>query len=369
MLLKKDIEEEGLEEEEQPPQTLDKIQKELVTSTVDYNLDSLSSLVNEEKINLKPQYQRRYRWGSERQSKLIESFLMNIPIPPIYLNEDAFGTYSVIDGKQRLYAISEFLYGRFKLTGLGVFSDLNGLYFKQLPEDFKNTLKTRATIRAVIILRQSSKEIKYIVFNRLNTGGVRLNAQEIRNSTFPSDLNDKVLAMSEGKEFHKMLGIKSLSNSRIYEEMYDVELVIRFMALKDTWAGYSGNLKKILDSFMEDGVDMKEEKIQELEKDFIETLEKVKTIFGDDGSFRRWIVATNKWKQQVSMPIFDAQMLSCYKKDKNSLVTNKNEILNDFKSLFSNDPEFIKSIESSTASPQRFLYRVKKMDEIIEKYL
>ena len=110
---------------------------------------------------------------------------MNVPIPPIFLNEDDYGKYSVIDGKQRLNAISQFMTGDLRLKGLNVFNDLNGLNFYDLPIEFQNSLKIRANIRAIIILRQSNKEIKYEVFQRLNTGGVKLNAQEIRNSAFP----------------------------------------------------------------------------------------------------------------------------------------------------------------------------------------
>jgi hypothetical protein len=80
-------------------------QRELVTSVVDYNLGTLAQLVQDGTIDVSPKYQRRFRWDNERQSKLIESFLMNVPVPPIFLNEDQYGQYSVIDGKQRLIDI------------------------------------------------------------------------------------------------------------------------------------------------------------------------------------------------------------------------------------------------------------------------
>lgn len=95
-------------------------QRDLISSAVDYNLSSLSSLIRTNKIDLSPEYQRRHRWDNKRKSQLIESFLMNVPVPPIFLNEDRYGSYSVIDGKQRLTAIYEFLMGRFRLEGLEV---------------------------------------------------------------------------------------------------------------------------------------------------------------------------------------------------------------------------------------------------------
>ncbi|MBA7549435.1 hypothetical protein ES705_41916 [subsurface metagenome] len=321
-------------------------------------------MINKRVIDLAPKYQRRFRWDETRKSRLIESFLMNVPVPPIFLNEDDFGKYSVIDGKQRLSSINEFMTGKLTLSNLTVFKDLNGSNFFDLPIEFQNSLKIRATVRAIIILRQSDKDIKYEVFQRLNTGGVSLNAQEIRNSTFPSILNDKIIELSESKKFHKMLGIKSKTKSRIYQEMKDAELVLRFFALKDNWLTYSGGLKRILDSFLDNSRNLKEEQVKRLEIDFIKTLEKVELIFGDEGSFRRWL-PQNKWKQQVSAPLYDAQMLACYNKDKNILEDNKGNIIDQYKKLFTDDNEFIESIESSTATPSRFLYRINALQIII----
>lgn len=348
---------------------LKKKQRELITSTIDYNLESLSRLIDERTIDLAPKYQRRFRWDDKRKSKLIESFLMNVPIPPIFLNEDDFGEYSVIDGKQRLSSISEFLSGKLSLINLEIFKDLNGLNFFDLPREFQNSLKIRATIRAIIILRQSDKDIKYEVFQRLNTGGVRLNAQEIRNSAFPGKLNDRIIELSEGKLFYKLLGIKSKTKSRLYQEMKDVELVLRFLSLKDNWLNYSGGLKNILDSYMDDNKNMEEGEVDLLANDFLETIEKVEVIFSSNGSFRRWLPESRKWKQQVSAPLYDAQMFACYKKDKQKITASKDSILKDYKKLFTKDNEFIESIESSTAAPTRFLYRVNKLDKIIKEHI
>lgn len=364
-LFKDDIDEVDDSQEKEFIDFLNKKQRELITSTVDYNLESLSQLINKRTIDLSPKYQRRFRWDEIRKSKLIESFLMNVPIPPIFLNEDDYGKYSIIDGKQRLSAINEYLSGKLTLIGLDVFKDLNGLNFFDLPIEFQNSLKIRANLRAIIILRQSDKDIKYEVFQRLNTGGVRLNAQEIRNSAFPSKLNDKILELSEGRSFHKMLGIKSKTSSRIYQEMFDAELVLRFFALKDSWSNYSGGFKKIFDSFLDNNQSMKENEVERLANDFVETLAIVETVFGFDGSFRRWIPTTNKWKQKVSAPLFDAQMFSCYKKDIKTLNSARQEILSDFKDLFVNDSTFLQSIESSTAAPSRFLYRIQTIEKII----
>lgn len=366
---KDDLEETDYSSDNSSVNFLDKKQRELITSTVDYNLESLSQLIDKKTIDLAPKYQRRFRWDEKRKSKLIESFLMNVPVPPIFLNEDDFGKYSVIDGKQRLSAISQYLLGKMPLVGLEVFKDLNDLTFYDLPIEFQNSLRIRANVRAIIILRQSDKDIKYEVFQRLNTGGVKLNAQEIRNSAFPGHLNDKIIELSESRIFHRLLGIKSKTNSRIYQEMKDAELVLRFFALKDSWKTYPGGMKKILDSYMDDNKNLPKSEVDALAKDFLNTIEKVESIFGANGSFRRWIPQKNKWKQQVSAPLFDAQMFSCYRKSKNLLLANKDNILYEFKDLFSTDPKFIESIESSTGTPARFSYRTDELERIIRRNL
>ena len=91
-------------------------QKDVVLNYVDYNLESIANLIEKKNIDISPKFQRRFRWNNKKQSALIESFLMNVPIPPIFLNEDEYGVYSVIDGKQRLNAIHRFLKGELTLT-------------------------------------------------------------------------------------------------------------------------------------------------------------------------------------------------------------------------------------------------------------
>ncbi|TPX00693.1 DUF262 domain-containing protein, partial [Schumannella luteola] len=198
---------EELDESEDDDPDLSSSERELLTSVLDYNLNTLADLVSNEQIDLSPRYQRRDRWKADRQSRLIESFFMNVPIPPIFLNEDDYGKYSVIDGKQRLTAVHSFMRGRLRLRGLKVYTELNDKTYDDLEPSLKAIISTRANLRATIILRQSDKNVKFEVFRRLNTGGVTLNPQEIRNSTWPGPLNDLMLDLSEDERFRRLLGI------------------------------------------------------------------------------------------------------------------------------------------------------------------
>jgi hypothetical protein len=118
-------------------------QDALVLQASDLSLETVASMVESTAIDVRPQFQRRERWDAGKQSALIESFLLNIPVPPVYLAEDDFGRYSVIDGKQRLTAIHEFMRGRLTLTLLTRFQELNGYGFNQLPAALKNALLVR----------------------------------------------------------------------------------------------------------------------------------------------------------------------------------------------------------------------------------
>ena len=339
-------------------------QRELLTSVVDYNLESLSQLITKRTIDLFPGYQRRFRWDNERKSKLIESFLMNVPVPPIFLNEDRYGKYSVIDGKQRLSAVNDFITVKLILQGLEVFSDINGCNFFDLPEDLQNVIKLRPTLRAIIILRQSDNDVKFEVFQRLNTGGVTLNPQEIRNSTYPGPLNDLILELSEHPEFHKLLGIRNKNESSIYQEMRDAEMVLRFFTYKDSWGKYTGSLKMNLDHYMVDNQFLSKQKLKIYRYEFLETLDIVRTVFGE-GSFRRWLPQSNKWRNMISMPLFDAQMLACFPY-RNKKIEGTDDVLLAFKNLFTRNSKFVKSIESSTGTPINFLYRINTIVKIMK---
>jgi len=351
-------------EEGQPVDFWEKKQKELVLSVVDYNLGTLADLVSSNTIDLSPRYQRRFRWDNTRKSKLIESFLMNVPVPPIFLNEDQYGQYSVIDGKQRLTSITEFFKGKFKLTGLKVFSDINGYCFDDLPSKLQSVIRTRPTLRAVIILRQSDEDVKFEVFQRLNTGGVRANPQEIRNSTYPGPFNDLLLGLSVETRFHSILGIKFRNRSSIYQEMRDVEFVLRFFTFRECWHDFKGgSMKNLMDHYMRDNQKLGESEIRQLSDIFLATISKVNMCFGEY-SFRRWEPARNRWRRQVLAALYDAQMFACDGFEEASLEGKGEEAIIRMKELFQ-DEDFLKAISAATNNVGNFRARITKVKDML----
>lgn len=342
-------------------------QREVLTSVVDYALGALSDLIQSKTIDLNPRYQRRFRWDETRQSKLIESFLMNVPVPPIFLNEDRYGKYSVIDGKQRLIAIHKFMRGHLRLQDLDVFSDCNGQIFDDLHTDLQNVIKVRPTLRTIIILRQSDSDVKFEVFRRLNTGGVKLNPQEIRNSAYPGPLNDLILDLSEEPAFHALLGIKKKEASALYQEMRDAEFVLRYFTFKDSWQTFSSRIRNELDRFLMNNQRLAKAKLVGLRTQFLDTLAAVNAAFGEH-AFRRYQIDKDMWRQQILASLFDAQMLACHGLKAADLAPYQPKIIAAMKRLFK-DQEFQDSITTATNAPRAFQYRTRKVKELLASVL
>ncbi len=351
-------------EEPDPVKFWERRQRELVVSVLNYNLSTLSDLIHTNKIDLSPKYQRRARWDVKRQSALIESFLMNVPVPSVFLNEDDYGKYSVIDGKQRLTSINNFLRGRLTLTDLKVFGELNGSTVDDMPSPLRSALETRAALQAIIILRQSDNEVKFEVFKRLNTGGVRLNPQEIRNSTWPGPFNDLVLMLSESNSFHEVLGINRRDKSLIWREMRDAEFVLRYFTFRHNWATFSGGMQRHMDEFMADHQYASAGDIAEMRSDFVRTVENVRAGFGEH-AFRRWVPRTGQWRQQVLAALYDAQMFGCRGHDPRQLEDRRTQLVEGMQELFS-DAEFRASIDAATNTPSLFKTRVQRVKAVVD---
>jgi Protein of unknown function DUF262 len=175
-------------------------------------------------LSERPSFQRRYVWTNLLSSRLIESILLNVPIPPCYLSQNENYELDVIDGQQRLFSIYRFLDNQFALSGLEVLKDLNGLRFHKIPPKLQRQLKTH-TLRCVAITNESHPEIKFDVFERLNTNTVPLNAQELRNCVYRGSLNSFLKDAVLYPPWLKILGKKKPD-----KRMRDEELVLRFFS-------------------------------------------------------------------------------------------------------------------------------------------
>jgi len=210
--------------------------RQIISQKIELPISTLPGMI-EKQINLSPDFQRRDRWSVEKQSRFIESIIMNVPIPPVFLGEDDYGNYVVLDGRQRLTAVQQFLQNVYGLKNLEVWKELNGQRFIDLEKKKLDRTITRRFIPAVVILKESSAEVKYDVFDRLNTGGVVANEMEIRNAVYPGKFNNLIHKLSDDLHFRELWGIPTDDERREkdpdYRAMTDVELVLRFFALRE----------------------------------------------------------------------------------------------------------------------------------------
>lgn len=276
----------------------EKGENRIVTET---NIEKLPNFVaalsRPQYMEIRPFYQRRSRWDEERQSKLIESFIINIPVPPVFLYEKSFGSYEVMDGQQRITAISDFYNNKFKLTGLDLWPELNGMAYSELPNKIRAGLDRRS-ISSIVLLKESAPEeedaifLRQLVFERLNTGGVKLERQEIRNSLGSGELNDLLFDLAKGKLFRHVWGLPEYSTeeevnhrSEIYEnafykKMEDLEVILRFFALRHM-KNFKYGVQGFLDLYLVRSKSFDSEDIEFLRGLFNKTLDLSYEIYGD----------------------------------------------------------------------------------------
>lgn len=335
-------------------------QDRLVLQASDLSLETIAAMVDKGSIDVAPEFQRRERWKPEQQSALIESFLLNVPVPPVYLAEDDFGTYSVIDGKQRITTIRDFMRNALVLTPVDEFTDISGLRFHELPRALRNALEVRPYLRVVTLLKQSDPSLKYEVFTRLNRGGEPLNAQEIRNVVFRGNLNALIYELGENEFLRQQLKIRN-NKAPAYREMYDAEYVLRFLTLHETWRNFTGSLKRSMDEFMSHHRNAKADEIASYRAFFQKSVDACERLWGDS-AFKRPVA--DAWRHQMLAGMYDAQMLAVSEltgQQINFLATQRNEIQNKTRDLFTDDPKFEEAVRRATNTPSRIIYRVEMM--------
>ena len=273
------------QQEELDPDAIPLKDRKVVTQPYDLAIDAIVSQVKSDILFLRPlsdrpNFQRQYVWSDAIASKLIESVLLNVPIPPCYFSEN--DELDVIDGQQRIYSLFRFHENQFKLSGLGALTEFNGKRFFELPSKAQRKLKTH-TLRCVVITNESHPEIKFDVFERLNTNTVPLNAQELRNCVSRGALNDLLGELSFGEDWLKIRG-RSKPDKRLADE----EMILRFFAFHmQGLDSYRTPLKHWLNEAARSGRKFEEAKIETLKQDWQRALAVALTWFAPRECFRR----------------------------------------------------------------------------------
>ena len=205
-----DSEIEGLDEEEEESTEPISDQKNIRLEQANRSLFELKRWYDVGDLIVDPEWQRNYVWNRKQASKLIESFLLDIPVPVIYLAKTKDDKYEVIDGLQRLTSTFDFFGNEYALTSLDQLKEEIGKKFKDLDKPLQRRLEN-ATLRTFELSSDTDPNIHFIVFERLNTGGTKLNDMEIRNCLFRGKLNDLIKELAANESFKACLGLTEKS--------------------------------------------------------------------------------------------------------------------------------------------------------------
>jgi hypothetical protein len=232
---------------------------EVRTEPLDLSYGEIINLHANKELVIQPEYQRLFRWSPDQKSRLIESILLELPIPQVFVIENQDGVYELIDGLQRISSVLQFVEPTqielegFALQGCDIVPDLNGKTITDLPLSLRLRIK-RSTLRTIVIKRQSKSFLRYEMFKRLNTGGSILAPQEIRNCSarmlgeagtkFYSFLQE----LSADADF--VATTQSLAQAEL-EQKGNEELVLRFFAGVNALKTFHGSVRDWLDDYME----------------------------------------------------------------------------------------------------------------------
>lgn len=337
------------------------LRNELKTDRLDMSFGEIMNLYQDDVLIIQPEYQRAYRWKEEQRTRFIESVLLGIPVPPIFVAEDNEGKWELVDGLQRISTILSFFgllkndikeKNNFKLTTSDLINDiLEGIDIHTLPLKLKLTIQ-RAVCRVEILRWDSKLDMRYELFNRLNTGASPLKEQEIRNCIFTGEFNSLLSELAQNEKFNNLIS----PTQKQIDEMFLEELVLRFFAFKDNFNNLiiEKNIQDFLSKYMK-STSQKNLDIKKYKNDFLKAVDFLSQDVFDYKIFRA--------KNGLFTPnIYDTVMLMAYKFSDN-YKANIEDFKNKIDLLNSND-EYQNASGASTYASQRMKKKIKIAEKL-----
>lgn len=374
----------GEESEEELNIDLSKFNQAVIWGT-DWTTETMARQLEKGNIDLNPSFQRRDAWSEQEKSRLIESLMLGFPVPPIILaeNKQKKNSYIVIDGKQRLLSIRRFysnvsekefkekslqekdVFKQLKLRGLDILENFNGKTYSQLQvenAEYINNLDNQS-IRTIVIKNWPDEAFLYTVFLRLNTGSKKLSPQELRQALKPGAfLNFLDDETANSKAIKDMLNNKGAD-----PRMKDIELALRYFALKCFPDKHKGNLKEFLDYTCENlnsNWECSEDVIRNLFKELESAIVFLKGLFEPNSAFSRY--TNGKCNGRFNRSIYE--VLTYYfsiETVRSAVEKKKEEFVNKFIEL-NDDAEFVYAVSDTTKDINRVVLRFSKVARLIE---
>lgn len=326
-------------------QPTDKMQRKLFIKPYDRMIKDLVNEIDNGTIILDPDYQRNYVWSNTKASLLVESILLNIPIPVIYASEELDGKWVIVDGLQRLYSLKRFFNDKFKLTGLETLSEYNGVKFSSLDSSVRMKLE-RGELRIIVLQNDSDQNIQFDIFMRLNTGSVKLNEQELRNCLYRGPLNNMIKDLAKNDVYVAQLFPHSV------DRMLSNELILRYLAVSENYnriankiENYDGRIKNLLNGYMKAHQYDADDALYIIRQKFETQIQKVFAVCGKD-AFKK-----NEKTTKINASLYECIMIAFEDYSLQDLQLKKDDILQLISQLLSS-PEFLLTIDRATGNTE-----------------
>jgi hypothetical protein len=345
-------------------------------------VDLLLTRLREGELDLSPEFQRRSNvWNDMRKSGLIESMLLRIPIPSLYVSEDKEGNYTVVDGLQRLCAISHFVdvtslnkaanvkLNPLRLQSLESLKEYVGKSFAEMPRPLQRRIsETELTLH--IIRASTPPNVKFNIFSRINQGGLPLTAQEIRNAVYPGEWRTRVRQLAESSLFlqateHKIKG----------ERMQDVELALRFVAHYTLAPNEKRPDDQNLDDFLNQTVEKRsvqlgEDRWKDIESAFARALQAAPKVFGRI-AFRKYS-EPNEYRRPINRGLFETESVALARRNENELsilASRSDQVIERFKVCYHQDYDFSNALLYATGRGRASNKRLETINSIFDVVL
>lgn len=329
------------------------------------SLDNIIKRIRESEIDMAPDFQRKGDlWTPDKQSRLIESMLIKLPLPAFYFDGTEDEKWLVVDGLQRLSAIKNFVVDEsLRLQGLEFLENISGKTFSELPRNYRRMIE-ETEIVAYIINPGTPADVKFNIFKRINTGGLVLEPQEIRhalNQGIPSKFVAKLARLDSFKE--------ATQNVIATDRMLDREFVTRFLAFYlNGPKGYKPDLDTFMTSSMGQLNNKTNYQLDNIMAAFDKAMKLSKTIFGK-WAFRK-VYSTEERRKPINKALFEVwsvELANLTMEERERAVFHKKDIFKEFVKLMNNDATFVAAITSATGDKGRVNYRYNKIHEILYK--
>lgn len=332
-------------------------------SSRNFSLRNVLDMIEEKELELAPDFQRNQVWKLPQKCGLIESILLQIPLPAFYFAQDKDGTMKVIDGLQRLSTAHDFARGNaFALSHLEYLTAEEGKRFGELSPVWRRRFNQTQLVVHVID-PQTPPQVKYDIFKRINTGGTPLNAQEIRHCLTSDRCRDFLKRCAGAPAFLSTVG----ETFRDHVRMVDRELVLRFCAFRLLGPdAYRGAMDPYLDeaaAWIDDPNRTSQEDLDRLAAEFKRAMISAQDVFGQH-AFRKWPIDTDRLFP-LNRPLFESWAVAFAEADRAGISIDSQRIVEGARALMTDDQEYVDAISSSTGGTTKVRYRLAKAQALV----